>query len=163
MNKPFYVMIVVVMVITACQSKNKIVPVNTLADADAIRSLENQGTIFYQTKNLDKYMDLYSTEAVFMMPNEQIFVGTGTIRKKIESQFADSTNLWEKYSWTIDKIEVSSSGDLAYVRGTSRESKKIANGIVEEMGKGIDVFKKENGEWKVVLSIWNSDKPLAGK
>lgn len=151
------------MIITACQSKTKIVPVDTLADADVIRSLENQGTIAYQTKNLDKYMNLYSSEAVFMMPNEPIFVDIETIRKKIESIFADSTNLWEKYSWTTDKIEVSSSGDLAYVKGTSRESKQTPNGIVEEVGKGVDVWKKENGEWKCVLSIWNSDKPIAGQ
>jgi len=156
-------MLVAVMTISACQSKTGIVHNDTSADADTIRSLENQGTIAYQTKNLDKYLDSYSSEAVFMMPNEPIFVGVATIRKKIESQFADSTNLWEKYSWATDKIEVSSSGDLAYVRGTSRESKKTPNGIVEEVGKGVDVWKKEKGEWKCVLSIWNSDKPMAGR
>jgi ketosteroid isomerase-like protein len=108
-------------------------------------------------------MDMYASEAVFMMPNEPIYIGIETIRKKIESMFADSTTLWETYTWTSDKIEVSSPGDLAYVRGTSRTSIKTPNGLGEDVGKGIDVWKKENGEWKCVLSIWNSDKPIAGQ
>ena len=161
MKKTLYVMLAAVMIITACQPKTASVDIK--AEADAIRKLENQWIIINQTKNLDKNMGFYSSDAVFMMPNEPIYIGIETIRKKVESMFADSTSLWESYTWTSDKIEVSSSGDLAYVRGTSRTSIKTPSGLGEDVGKGIDIWKKENGEWKCVLSIWNSDKPIAGQ
>jgi ketosteroid isomerase-like protein len=161
MKKTFYVMVVVMMIITACQLKTASVDIQ--AEADAIRKLETEWTVINQTKDINKNMDMYASEAVFMMPNEPIYIGIETIRKKIESMFADSTTLWETYTWTSDKIEVSSPGDLAYVRGTSRTSIKTPNGLGEDVGKGIDVWKKENGEWKCVLSIWNSDKPIAGQ
>jgi len=154
-------MLVAVMIITACQPKTASIDIK--AEADAISKLENQWIIVNQTKNLDKNMGFYSSDAVFMMPNEPIYIGIETIRKKVESMFADSTTLWETYSWTSDKIEVSSSGDLAYVRGTSRTSLKTPNGLVEDVGKGVDVWKKENGEWKCVLSIWNTDNPSEAK
>jgi len=161
MKKTLYVMLLAVLIIAACQPKTASVDIK--AETDAIRKLENQWIIVNQTKNLDKNMGFYSSDAVFMMPNEPIYIGIETIRKKVESMFADSTTLWETYSWTSDKIEVSSSGDLAYVRGTSRTSIKTPNGLVEDVGKGVDVWKKENGEWKCVLSIWNTDNPLEGK
>ena len=161
MKKTFYVMVVVMMIITACQSKTA--SFDMQAEADAIRKLETEWTVINQTRDIEKNMDMYSSEAVFMMPNEPIYTGLEAIRKRIESMFADSTTLMETYSWTSDKIEISSSGDLAYVRGTSRTSIKTPNGLGEDVGKGIDVWKKENGKWKCVLSIWNSDKPIAGQ
>jgi ketosteroid isomerase-like protein len=160
MKKIFYFFLFAVMFITACQSKTKTAIVDTNADADTIRILENQWTIVNQTKDLDKNMGFYSSDAVFMMPNEPIYIGIEAIRHKVGSMFADSVTLWETYSWTNDNIEVSASGDLAYARGASRTSRKTPNGIVEDAGKGVDIWKKENGEWKCVLSIWSSDKPV---
>jgi ketosteroid isomerase-like protein len=163
MKKILYFSLVAVMFMTACQSGTKTTSIDTNADADAIRKLETQWTIVNQTKDIEKNMGFYSPDALFMMPNEPIYAGIETIRNKVESMFADSATLWETYSWTNDTIEVSASGDLAYVRGSSRTSRKTPNGLVEDAGKGVDIWKKENGEWKCVLSIWNSDEPVEGR
>ena len=76
-----------------------------------------------------------------------------------KSYFSDTTYLWESYSFTIDKIEISNSGDLGYDRGISDVKKKTPNGIIHEITKSVAVYKKIDGQWKCVVCIWNNDKP----
>jgi ketosteroid isomerase-like protein len=71
--------------------------------------------------------------------------------------------LFNTYSGTIDAIEVSASGDLAYARGHDKISLRTSEGIVIEAGKWVDIYKKLDGEWKVVVSIGNIDKPREEK
>ena len=161
MKKSSYLMMVTAIILAACQPKTS--PVDLNAEADAIRNLEGQWIEANQTKNVDKCMTLISPECTMMFPNEPTSAGLETIRKRIESMYADTTVMWETYTWTNDKVEVSLSGDLAYVRGTNIVKIKSKKGVVEDVGKGVDIWKKENGEWKTVLSIWNSDKPIEGQ
>jgi len=37
-----------------------------------------------------------------------------------------------------------------------------SNGIVEDIDKWITIYRKINGEWKVIVDIWNSDIPISG-
>jgi ketosteroid isomerase-like protein len=134
--------------------------VDTLAEANAIRNLEDQWTVALQKSDIDKIISFFNTNAVAMKPNTPISIGLQAIRKERESSFTDTTMLYKTYSSKIDTIEVSASGDLAYVRGTDRITTKTPNGLVEDMGKWVDIWKKINGEWKVVVNIWNSDMPL---
>ena len=138
---------------------NRAPKVDTLAEANAIRNLEDQWTVALQKSDTDKIISFFTTDAVEMKPNTPIFIGLLAIRKERESSFTDTTMLYKTYSSKIDTIEVSASGDLAYVRGTDRITTKTPNGLVDEMGKWVDIWKKINGEWKVIINIWNSDKP----
>jgi uncharacterized protein (TIGR02246 family) len=139
-----------------CNSTPK---VDTVAEAEAIRNIENQWTVALQNKDIDKVMSLYSPEGVVMKPNNSIYVGLQSIRKLYESDFADTTVLWNTTSTTIDIIEVSASGDIAYARGINRGKMKTPTGIVEDPAKWIDIYKKIDGQWKCIVSIWNSNKP----
>jgi len=134
--------------------------VDTLAEANAIHNLEDQWTVALQKSDTDKIISFFNTDAVAMKPNTPISIGLQAIRKERESSFTDTTMLYKTYSSKIDTIEVSASGDLAYVRGTDRITTKTPNGLVDDMGKWVDIWKKINGEWKVVVNIWNSDMPL---
>jgi ketosteroid isomerase-like protein len=156
MKKIFYLMLLAVMIIAACQPKTK--TVNLRAEADTIRSLEAQWSVALQNSDKEKIMSLYSSDAVSMSQNEPVVVGLQNIKKHIDSEFADTTVMWKTYSYKIDTIEVSASGDLAYVRGTDRMSTKTPKGLTDEVGKWIDIWKKTDGKWKDIVSIWNSDK-----
>jgi ketosteroid isomerase-like protein len=135
-----------------CRSKN----VNIKAEEDVIRKLEADWTIINKTKDIEKYIDMYASEAVIIAPNAPVCVGTEAIQAKIATIFADtSAVLWDTYSWTSEKVEVSGSGDLAYVIGSNQMDIKTPDGIIENKGRGVDIWKKINGEWKAVLSIWN--------
>ena len=58
-------------------------------------------------------------------------------------------------------IEVAASGDLAYDQGTYTLSFDGAKGRIEDRGKYVVVWKKEDGEWRAALDILNSDLPAA--
>jgi ketosteroid isomerase-like protein len=137
--------------------------VDIVAEAEAIRNIENQWTVALQNKDIDKVMSIYSPEGVVMKPNNSIYVGLQSIRKQVESDFADTTMLWNTTSTTIDIIEVSASGDLAYSRGINRGKMNTLTGIVESSEKWIDIYKKIDGQWKCTVGIWNSNDPLGGK
>jgi ketosteroid isomerase-like protein len=104
-------------------------------------------------------MSIYSPEGVVMKPNNAIYVGLQSIRKQVESDFADTTMLWNTTSSTIDIIEVSASGDLGYARGINQYKMKTQTGFVEGSDKWIDIYKKVDGQWKCTVGIWNSNKP----
>ncbi|MBG0858669.1 MAG: nuclear transport factor 2 family protein [Bacteroidales bacterium] len=161
MKKIFYLTLLATIMITACQPKT--VSIDLKAEADSIRSIEDQWTIALKEKNTDKIMSFYATDGVSMRPNKPILIGFEAIREAQVSIFADTTLLWDTYSGTVDTVEVSDSGDLAYTRGNDRISRKTPNGPVEEAGKWLDVWKKIDGEWKCIVSAGNSNNPLEDK
>jgi len=157
MKKIAFLTLAAAIILAACQPKTA--PVDLKAEADAIRILEDQWTAANQAKNVDKIMSVISADFVGMPQGAPRMAVPDSLRKRMELLFADSTILWDTYKFTCDKIEVASSGDLAYVYGIQTLTVKTPKGPVEDVGKGVDIWKKENGEWKAVLSIWNSDQP----
>lgn len=133
--------------------------VNIVAEAETIRSIENQWTVALQNKDVNKVMSIYSPEGVVMKPNNAIYVGLQAIRGQVESDFADTAILWNTTSTSIDITEVSASGDLAYARGVNTSKLKTMTGTVENPDKWIDLYKKIDGQWKCIVSIWNGNKP----
>jgi ketosteroid isomerase-like protein len=159
MKKTLYVMLVAVMIITACQSKTK----TSSNDADAIRNIEDQWAVANKTKDINKVVSLITSDAVMIEPNKPITVGIEAIKKSWELWFSDTTYLHNTYTQTTDNIEVSASGDLGYARGTVHYSLKTPNGTVEYVDKFVDIYKKINGDWKCSVGIWNTRKPIEGQ
>lgn len=143
--------------LTGCTSAPK---VDVRAEADAIRNLEGQWDLAIKASDIDKIVGYFASDAVMMPSNKPMISGIQAIRKSEESSFSDTTSLFKTYTSTVDAVEVSASGDLAVARGADRVSQKTARGLDEEKGKWIDVWKKIDGKWKVIVSTWNSDKPL---
>ena len=137
---------------------NRAPNVNIRAEEDAIRKLEANWTVLNQKRDIAKVMEMYAPDAIIMAPGQNVVTGIETIRKQFESMFADTSLLWDTFSWTSEKVEVSASGDLAYIEGSNMMKLKTPNGIIEDSGKGVDIWRKIDGKWKVVLTIWNSNK-----
>lgn len=129
--------------------------VDIQAEAGAIRALEEEWSVAAQTKDLEKILGFFTSDAVSMPPGKPVLTGKDALRQRMEKLLADSTYLFETYAVTVDAVEVSSSGDWAFARGTDVISKKTAAGIAEEKGKWLDVWKKVNGEWKCAVGIGN--------
>jgi uncharacterized protein (TIGR02246 family) len=156
MKNTFYVMLVAVMIITACKSKTK----TASNDADAIRNIEDQWVAANKAKDINKVVSIFTSDAVVIEPNKPISVGIEAIKELWELWFSDTTFLHNTITGTTDKIEVSASGDLGYARGTNHYSIKTPNGTVEYVDNFIDIYKKIDGEWKCIVGIWNTDKPI---
>jgi ketosteroid isomerase-like protein len=161
MKKIAFLTLAAAIVLAACQPKPAAIDVN--AEADTLRNLENQWTAAILAKDIDKIYGYYAPDAVSMPDNKPIFIGRDSIRRVLVSVLSDTTTIAESYSATIETVEVAASGDLAYVRGSERFSKKTPNGPVENVRKWIDIWKKIEGQWKCIVSIANSDKPLGGQ
>ena len=137
--------------------------VDIRAEAKAINAIEGQWDAAIIRKDVDKIISFFAPGAVVMNQNAPSFIGLEAIRKSLESWFADTTNHHNTFTSAIDTIEFSASGDLAYARGTNRIKMSTSNGIVEDLDKWITIYRKINGEWKVIVDIWNSDIPISGK
>ena len=148
------------LILIGCNSTPK---VDLVAEAEAIRSIEDQWMAANMAKDINKVISIFAPDAVTLEPNKPITVGIDAIKKSWELWFSDTTQLHNTFSQTIENIEVSASGDLGYARGTTHASIKTPNGTVEDVTNFIDIYKKIDGEWKCIVSIWNSDIPLEGQ
>jgi ketosteroid isomerase-like protein len=102
MKRTLYLMLVVVAIITACKSKTK----TASNDADAIRSIEDQWAVAVRTKDINKVLSIYASDAVEMPPDEPIAVGREAIKKGWESWFSDTTYLHNTITYKLDTVEV---------------------------------------------------------
>ncbi|HBE40421.1 MAG TPA: hypothetical protein DDW27_04325 [Bacteroidales bacterium] len=139
---------------------NRTPGIDIRTEAEAIRKIQDQWEDATKTKNVDKYMSFFAPRAVVMNPNAPICIGLPSIRKSLEIWFSDTTNFLDTFEMTIDTLEISSAGDLAYMRGHQKLNIGTAGGIVEVTDKWITIFRKINGRWKAIVDIWNSDMPI---
>jgi len=157
MKQIAFLSIAAAIILTSCQSKPATVDLK--AEADAIRNLEDQWTNASREKNLDKIVGLFAPDGAVMEVNRPIVTGTEAIRNIQQSLLSDTTILWETFQAKTDYVEIASSGDLAFARGSYMLNMKLPDGTVETAGKWVDVWKKINGEWKVFVNISNYDNP----
>ncbi|HBE40419.1 MAG TPA: hypothetical protein DDW27_04315 [Bacteroidales bacterium] len=155
--KKLVILLFACVILTEC---NQTRVVDIRAEAETINKIEDQWTAAILAKDIDKIMSIFATEAVAMNANTPARIGAQAIRESLESWFADATILHDTFQSAIDTIEVSASGDLAYVRGNARLSISTSGGIVEETDKWVTIYRKINGEWKAIVDIWNSDMHL---
>jgi ketosteroid isomerase-like protein len=159
MNK-FTMVLFVCFALTGC---NSVPRADLSAEADGIRILEDQWTAALQESDAEKILSFYAADAVNMSSNKPIITGLEAIADKIKSDLADTSLNFKTYKGTVDAVEISTSGDLAYARGHDEISMKTKDGIVKEEGKWVDIWKKIDGQWKVVVSIGSSNQPAAGQ
>ena len=153
----FTTFLLILLVISACHTTK--VKIN--ADVNAIHNLEDQWSAALQARDVDKILSFFASEGVEMDPNAPIFVGPQAIREANESWLSDTTILFKTYTYTINPIEVAVSGDLGYTRGNSQVIKNTPDGRIVIRTKWVDIWKKIDGKWKVIVNISNSDNPLA--
>jgi ketosteroid isomerase-like protein len=159
MGKTFHLMLVASVIITACQFKTKTVS----DDINAIRNIQDLSVAVVRAKDINKIINMYSSDAIEMPPDEPIAIGIESIKKGWELWFSDTTYLHDRFTETIDNIEVSASGDFGYVRTTSHIIIKTTNRTIGQEQKNIYIYEKKKGEWKCILAIWNNNKPMEGQ
>jgi ketosteroid isomerase-like protein/quercetin dioxygenase-like cupin family protein len=108
------------------------------------------------TKDLDKFMTYFASDATSYAPGAPAVTGTDGIRKLMGAIVgAPGVSL----SWTASKAVVGAGGDIGYTAGTYEESSAAGS----EKGKYVTTWKKVDGAWKVADDIFNSDAaPASG-
>jgi uncharacterized protein (TIGR02246 family) len=130
------------------------------ADVQAIRDTEKQWNQDFVAKDAAKLAAHYSDDAILMTPGMDAMSGRDAIQKGVQGLVADPA-LSLKFEAT--KVDVASSGDLGYTRGTytmtmtDPKSKKVIN----DHGSYVTDYRKQaDGSWKAVADIVTSEVPM---
>lgn len=109
-------------------------------------------------KDLNKIMSFYADTAVLMPTAEPLVSGKAAIAEEWEHILAIPA--FQNTS-KLSRVEVSSSGDLAYTMGSYQTRLMGEDGkVVTEPGKWLSVWKKQpDGTWRVVVETYNTDIP----
>ena len=138
---------------------NEKAPVDTRAEEQTIRDLDVQWSKTAATRDVDATVGYYSDDATVSPPNEAL----ATTKAAIRAGWAELLTPGNDISWQPSKVEVASSGDMAYSMGSYTMTMKDAEGNpVTDHGKYTEIWKKQgDGKWKTVADMWNSDLPVA--
>lgn len=103
------------------------------------------------TKDLDKFLSYYASDASSYAPGMPIATGAESIRK----EFTAMTSMpGFSLHWTATKADVSKGGDIGYTAGAY----EATMGGATEKGKYVTIWKKQSdGQWKVSDDIFNAD------
>jgi ketosteroid isomerase-like protein len=125
-------------------------------ETDAILAADAAWLRVYQEKDLAKSVAFCDEQGSMLAPDAPIATGKNAIAKVIADDFAH-----ENITWHANKVGVARSGDLGYTSGTTEMNLKDASGkTVAYKGKYLTVWKKqEDGSWKVLYDMFNSDLP----
>jgi uncharacterized protein (TIGR02246 family) len=149
------VSVVVFLVAIGCQ-REAAAPDTRAADEAAIRTADATTLKAAQAKDVDHVVINYAEDATWLPPNAPTVHGRDAIRAGW-AQFLASPNL--TIDWQITKLDVSHSGDLAYVLYSYQLTMQGPNGKpISDHGKDLAVWQKQSdGSWKMVADAYNSD------
>lgn len=100
---------------------------------------------------VEAFLAYASSDVRVFRNNKQPFIG----RKAAVSAW---TPLAIEWTWTTQSADVSKSGDLGYSYGLYAMRDKAANSITET-GNYMRVWKRVNGEWKLLLDLTDPHPP----
>ena len=146
----------VVMAAIGCGSPQ----VNVAAEEAALRAADAEWLKAFEDKDLERMVSFYAADASVLPPNAPIVSGREAIRGMWTELLQ---NPGFALSWKSTKVEVARSGELAWVQETYEFNMQDAEGkLQEDRGKAVLVWKKqEDGSWKAVADIFNSDIPAS--
>jgi uncharacterized protein (TIGR02246 family) len=146
--------------LAACtQAPQRSSPDTRATDEKAIRDLEAQWMVNAHAKDAGKLVaDYYANDARWLDGNVPTRVGKDAILEAFKNDLANPTHSYDSDS--VVKVEVSRSGDLAYLEGANTETftdKKTTKRMIEK-GRYLVVFKKQaDGSWKAIEEIDNDE------
>ena len=110
------------------------------------------------TKDLDKFLSYYASDASVYIPEMPLVTGSAAIKDAFQK--IGSTPGFG-LTWTALKGDVSAAGDLGYTAGAYEMTMNDATGKPQvEKGKYLTVWKKQaDGQWKAQEDILNADAP----
>lgn len=132
---------------------------DTRADEQAIRGIVDNWVKLAKEKDAAAIAELYTEDGAVMPPNAPIGKGRAAIQQTWASMIGTPG-----FDLAIvpEEILVSSSGDMAFDRGTYRVTVAPDGAAQTDTGKYVVVWRKIDGEWKAAADIFNSDLPASG-
>ena len=130
--------------------------VDRAAEEQAIRDLDREWVAAVAAGDTLAIANFYAEDSYFMPPNAPRVDGRGAIRGAW-AEMLQSPNVSLTFAPT--DIVIAEAGDMAYDIGTYNLGLDGPDGRIEDTGKYVVVWRKVNGEWKVMVDMFNSDNP----
>jgi uncharacterized protein (TIGR02246 family) len=131
-------------------------PVDLAAEEQAVRAISMQWLEFENANDMAAIAALFAEDGTLIREDEEPIVGAGAIEAHMTADQA--ANPGAVSSWTTDRVEVGSAGDLAVEYGTWSETGLGPDGSGEDHGRYVTIYRKVNGAWKVAADASLSTK-----
>ncbi len=142
-----YIMIIPILAFVGCQSSNSVEK-----DKHEIEESRRQLTEESIKGNADGFDDFVTDDIIFLRPNEKDLDGKEEVNNYV-SGLKDAFLSIQVDRHPINEIEIF--GDLAYVRyRNSYKATRADSTSFELERKFLDIWKKEQGKWKMYRHMW---------
>jgi uncharacterized protein (TIGR02246 family) len=112
MKKIYYLLLVAAMIITACQTKTKIVPVDTAAAKVAVTALLEKYNLAMKAKDANTLMSLLTEDGLYCGTDSKELLSKAELSKMMNQTLAD-TSLVMNYAIDKREIRIASDGNSA--------------------------------------------------
>jgi ketosteroid isomerase-like protein len=124
--------------------------------APQLLELSKQYQAAVKARDAAKVGALYAEDAVLMPPDTPVVKGRNAIQQDQARSFKESPEA----ELTITPVSSETSGDLGYIQGEF----VFKDRNVHMKGKYVEVWKRVNGQWKILYDIYNSnERPVPPK
>ena len=111
-----------------------------------------------QTVDIDSLVDLYTNDGLILPPNAAEEEGLEGVRRFVNA-FTQTPGFTARFGDMT--VEVATSGDMGYTLTDAVISVEGPDGEpVQDLIRDFHLWKKQDGEWKVAIDIFNSELPL---
>ncbi|HIG40756.1 MAG: nuclear transport factor 2 family protein [bacterium] len=127
------------------------------SDYDSVKHLILNALEVIRSDHFEDYFDLFTEDAVWMMPSSNHDVHLEEARKF----YRFTNNFWFDQETSIEELVVSN--DVAYVRvsfdGFLRPKKESNATPLRSVSRHIWILQRQlDGQWKICRDIWNNPK-----
>lgn len=143
-----FVVAVALVSLVACAAQPVQEPaVDVAAEAQAIRDASSAWLTAAQARDAATIDGLFAANVTTMFDGE-INEGLAAVQASREDEWANEPDA--TVTWNTTEVGVAASGDLAYERGHWTSDPDGAGEAPEEHGEYLTVWKKIDGQWKVL-------------
>lgn len=128
--------------------------VDLAAEERAIRAADDGWNAAIATKNVDGVTTFYASDGVAMWPDSPPRQGAD-----IRAGWAEMIGSGATVKIVPEKIQIAQAGDIALDQGHVDIEMDTPQGHVKDVVKYLVVWKKENGQWKALYDMYNSNAP----
>ena len=134
--------------------------VDVEAEQAALRAAADAYHAAGEALDVDTFADFYTSDGLICPPNEHSVSGRDGAHNFI-STFAETPGAGVSFSDA--NVVVAASGEMGYTLADAVVSIDGPDGEPEEDKiRDFHLWKKQDGEWKIAIDIWNSEVPLLG-
>ena len=148
--------ILLAVLIVSCTHQKK---VDIKAEGEKVMELSREWARVAATEDVEKTLSYWADDAIVIQEGQPSYKGKNEIRQMIDASFKIPGF---RISWEPQSVEVSTSGDMAYLIEKSQVSYNDSTGkVITQNNRAVSIWRKQaDGTWKNVVDISTPEPSL---